>query len=111
MPVGAGARRHLAVGLVIAGWTVALVAAGAAGARRQRKRLRPSAIVDVTLAATLLGASTSWLHHSTVLFPAVAALPVAAQVAALALYGVAAAWRAFTSFGTVAGSAASFAGT
>jgi hypothetical protein len=111
LPDGAGARRHLAVGLVLAGWTVALVAAAAAGTRRRGRRLRPAAVLDAALAATLLGASTSWLHHSTVLFPAVAELPLAAQVAALVLYGVAAAWRGFTSFGTVAGAAASLAGT
>jgi hypothetical protein len=111
LPDGAGAGRHLAVGLVIAGWTVALVAAAAAGALGRGKRLRPAAVVDAALAATLLGASSSWLHHSAILFPAVAALPPAAQTAALALYGVAAAWRGFTSFGTVAGGAASLAGT
>ena len=38
-------------------------------------------------------------------------MPLAAQVAAVALYAVAAAWRGFTSLGTVASSAASFAGT
>ncbi len=74
LPEGAGSSRHRAVGLAIAGWTVALVAAAAAGAVRGGKRLRPSAVVDASLAATLLGASSSWLHHSTVLFPAVAAL-------------------------------------
>ncbi len=110
-PDGAGALRHLAVGLVIAGWTVALVAAALAVARRRGRRLRSSAVVDAALSATLLGASTSWLHHSTVLFPAVAALPLAAQAAAIALFGIAAAWRGFASFGTVAGAAASLAGT
>jgi hypothetical protein len=111
LPDGAGVGRHVAVGFVIAGWTVALVAAAAVVALRGGKRLHPSAVMDASLAATLLGASTSWLHHSAVLFPAVAELPLAGQAAALALYGVAAAWRGFTSFGTAAGAAASLAGT
>jgi hypothetical protein len=66
--------------------------------------------VDAALAATLLGASSSWLHHSTVLFPAVVALGPSAQAAVVVLYGIAAAWRAFASF-SGAGAAASFAGT
>ena len=111
LPEGAGASRHRAVGLAIAGWTLALVAAAAAGAVRGGKRLRPSAVVDAALAATLLGASSSWLHHSTVLFPAVAALGPPAQAAVVALYGIAAAWRAFAGLGVAAGVAASFAGT
>ena len=68
-------------------------------------------MTDASLAATLLGASSSWLHHSTVLFPAVAALAPPAQAAVVALYGIAAAWRAAAHLGTVAGAAASFAGT
>ena len=111
LPDGAGAERHGAVGLAIVGWTFALVAAGAVGGARAGKRLSPPAVVDAALAATLLGASCSWLHHSTILFPAVAALPPAAQAAAVALYAVAAAWRDFASWGTVAGAAASLAGT
>ncbi|MFI5119182.1 MAG: glycosyltransferase 87 family protein [Thermoanaerobaculia bacterium] len=110
-PNGAGSERHGAVGLAIAGSTLLLVATAAAGAARGGKRLRSSAVVDAALAATLLGAPTSWLHHSTVLLPAVAALPPAAQPAAVALYGVAAAWRGFTSLGAGAGVAASLAGT
>lgn len=111
LPDGAGAGRHHVVELVIAGSTVALIAAAAMGAVRIGRRLRPSAVVDAGLAATLLGASTSWLHHSTVLFPAVAALPPAAQAAAAALYAVAAAWRGFASWGTAAEAAATLAGT
>jgi len=111
LPDGAGPSRHRAVGLAVAGWTLALVAAAAAGAIRGGRRLRASAVVDASVAATLLGASSSWLHHSTVLFPAVAALGPPAQAAVVALYGIAAAWRAFASFGIVAGAAASFAGT
>ncbi len=111
LPEGAGESRHRALGLAVAGWTVALAAAAAAGAVRAGKRVRPSAVVDAALAATLLGASSSWLHHSTVLFPAVAALSPPAGVAALALYGVAAAWRLFAALGPGAGVAASFAGT
>ncbi len=110
-PVGAGESRHRALGLAVAGWTVALAAAAAAGASRGGKRVRASAVVDASLAATLLGASSSWLHHSAVLFPAVAALPPAAGVAALALYAVAAAWRLFATFGAGAGAAAPLAGT
>jgi hypothetical protein len=111
LPDGAGPSRHRALGLAIAGWTVALAAAAAAGAVRAGKRVRPSAVVDAALAATLLGASSSWLHHSSVLFPAVAALGPPAQAAVAALYGVAAAWRLFASLGAGAGAAASFAGT
>lgn len=110
-PEGAGASRQRAVGLALAGFTVALVAAAGAGAARGGKRLRPSAVVDAALAATLLGASSSWLHHSAVLFPAAAALPLPAQCAAAALYAVAAAWRAFTGWGSAAGALASLAGT
>jgi hypothetical protein len=108
---GAGASRHRAVAAVVMGLSLALLAASAWYARRHGKSLRPSAAIDLILAATLLSASSSWLHHSTALFPAVAALPPAAQVAAVALYAVAAAWRGFASWGTVAGAAASLAGT
>lgn len=111
LPEGAGRGRHRAVGLAIAGWTIALTAAAAASAGRRGRRLRPSAVVDAGLAAVLLGASTSWLHHSTVLFPAVAMLPPRAQVGVLALYGVAAAWRLPAALGTAAGTAAALAGT
>lgn len=111
LPDGAGRGRHRAVGIAIAGWTIALTAAAAAGAGRRGRRLRPSAVVDAGLAAVLLGASTSWLHHSTVLFPAVATLPPGAQAAVLALYGIAAAWRPLASMGTGAGTAAALAGT
>lgn len=111
LPRGAGASRHRAVGFAIAAWTVALVAAAAAGAGRGGMRLRPSAVVDASLAATLLGASSSWMHHSAILFPAAAALPLPAQAAAAALYAVAAAWRFFAEIGSAAGAAASLAGT
>ncbi len=111
LPEGAGRSRHRAVGLSIAACTIALVAASAAGAARGGKRLRPSAVVDAALAATLLGASSSWLHHSAVLFPAAAALPPVAQAAAAALFAAAAAWRAFAAWGSAAGIAASLAGT
>jgi len=111
LPEGAGESRHRALGFAIAGWTVALAAAAAAGAGRAGKRIRPSAVVDAALAATLLGASSSWLHHSSVLFPAVAALGPPAQAAVAVLYGVAAAWRLLASFGAGAGTAASLAGT
>jgi alpha-1,2-mannosyltransferase len=110
-PDGAGASRHRAVGLALAGVTLALAAASAAGAARAGRRLRPSAVVDSALAATLLGASSSWLHHSAVLFPAAAALPLPARCAAAALYAAAAAWRAFAPWGSGAGVAASLAGT
>ena len=111
LPEGIPSSRHRAVGLAVAGGTLALVAAAAAGASRAGRRLRPSAVVDASLAATLLGASSSWLHHSTVLFPALAALAPAAQAASLGLYAVAAAWHLFASAGPAAGAAASFAGT
>jgi hypothetical protein len=111
LPDGAGASRHRAVGFAVAGWTVALAAAAAAGAGRGGPRLRPSAVVDAGLAATLLGASSSWLHHSAVLFPAVAALGPPAQAAVVVLYAVAALWRAAAAFGPAAGAAASLAGT
>ncbi len=107
----AGPSRHVAVGLAIAAFTLALVAASAAGAGRAGKRVRPSAAVDATLAATLLGASTSWLHHSAILFPAAAAAAPPAQAAVVALYAVAAAWRGFASIGAGGGIAASLAGT
>jgi hypothetical protein len=112
MPDGAGLERHRVVGLAIAGGTVLLLAGAAANARRAGKRLLPSAVVDAGLAATLLGATvSSWLHHSTILFPAVASLPSVAQVAAVALYGVAAAWQRFATLGAGAGVTASLAGT
>ena len=111
LPDGAGESRHRALGLAIAGWTVALAAAAAAGAVRAGRRVRPSAVVDAALAATLLGASSSWLHHSSVLFPAAAALGPPVQVVVAALYGVAAAWRLFAFLGAGAGTAASLAGT
>jgi hypothetical protein len=111
LPEGAGVSRHRAVGFAIACWTAALVAAAAAGASRGGRRLRPSSVVDAALAATLLGASSSWLHHGAVLFPAVAALGPPAQAAALSLWAVAAAWRAFAAWGAVAGAAASLSGT
>jgi hypothetical protein len=111
LPEGAGASRHRAVGLTIAGWTLALVAVAAAGAARGGKRLRPSAVVDAALAATLLGASSSWMHHSAILFPAAAALPPPAQAAAAVLYVAAAAWHSFAVWGSAAGAAASLAGT
>jgi len=108
---GAGPSRHRAVGLAVAASTFALVAAAAAGAAQRGRRLRPSAVVDAGLAATLLGASSSWLHHSAVLFPAVASLPPPAQAAATALYAAAAAWRVFAAWGAAAGAAAPLAGT
>lgn len=111
VPAGAGPSRHRALGFAIAGSTVALVAAAAAGAARGGRRLRPSAVVDAALAGTLLGASSSWLHHSAVLFPAVVELRPPARIAALALYAAAAGWRLFASVGTGAGAAASLAGT
>jgi hypothetical protein len=111
LPDGAGASRHRAVGLAVAGWTLALVAAAAAGATRAGRRLRSSSVVDASLAATLLGASSSWLHHSTVLFPAVAALAPPASAAVAALFAAAAAWRALAAWGAGAGLVASLAGT
>jgi hypothetical protein len=111
LPAGAGTSRHRAVGLAVAAGTLALVAAAAAGAARNAMRLRPSAVVDAGLAAELLGASSSWLHHSAILFPAVAGLPPPAQAAAAALYAAAAAWRVLGAWGSAAGAAASLAGT
>ncbi len=110
-PAGAGPSRHAAVGLALAAFTLALVAASAAGAGRAGKRVRPSAVVDASLAATLLGASSSWLHHSTILFPAVAASAPAAQAAVVVLYAAAAAWRALGSVAAGLGVAAPLAGT
>lgn len=111
LPGGAGQSRHGAVGFALTGLTLVFVAAAAARSARAGKGLSPSAVVDAALAATLLGASSSWLHHSAVLFPAAALLPPTAQAAAAALYAAAAAWRAFAARGNVAGSAASLAGT
>jgi hypothetical protein len=106
---GAGASRHRLVAAVIMGCSLALIVASAWHARRQGKVLRPSAAIDMTLAATLLSASSSWLHHSAVLFPAVAALPPSLQAAVAALYAAAAAWRSATP--GVGGATASLAGT
>ncbi len=112
MPGGAGVKRHRAVGLAIAGGTIAVLAGAAVSAGRAGKRLLPSAVVDAALAATLLGATvSSWLHHSTILFPAVAGLPPPAQAVAVALYGIAAAWNRFASLGAGAGVTACLAGT
>lgn len=110
-PAGAGPSRHAAVGIALAAFTLALVAASAAGAGRAGKRVRPSAVVDASLAATLLAASSSWLHHSTILFPAVAASGPAAQAGVVVLYAAAAAWRALGSVAAGLGTAASLAGT
>jgi hypothetical protein len=106
---GAGPSRHHFVAVVIMGWSLALIVASAWHARRHGKFLRPSKTIDMTLAATLLSASSSWLHHSAALFPAVAALPPSLQAAVAALYAVAAAWRAATP--GAAGATASLAGT
>jgi hypothetical protein len=106
---GAGVSRHRSVAAVIMGWSLALIVASAWHARRQGKSLRPSAAIDMTLAATLLSASSSWLHHSAALFPVVAALPPSVQAAVVALYAAAAAWRSATP--GVAGATASLAGT
>jgi Glycosyltransferase family 87 len=106
---GAGASRHRSVAAVIIGWSLALIVASAWHARRQGKSLLPSAAIDMTLAATLLSASSSWLHHSAVLFPAVAALPPSLQAAVAALYAAAAAWHSATP--GIAGATASLAGT
>ena len=108
---GAGPSRHAAVGLAVAAFTLALVAASAAGAGRAGMRVRPSAVVDATLAATLLGASSSWLHHSTILFPAVTTGTPPVQAAVAVLYAVAAAWREVASLAAGGGVAASLAGT
>jgi hypothetical protein len=59
----------------------------------KRKRARASTVIDLFLAATLLAAGASWLHHATVLLPLASALPGAGIVAA-ALFAIAAAWRA-----------------
>ncbi len=107
----AGPSRHAAVGLAVGAFTLALVAASAAGAGRGGKRVRPSAVVDASLAATLLGASSSWLHHSAILFPAIAAITPTMQAAVVVLYAAAAAWRAFGSVAAGLGAAASLAGT
>ncbi|MFI5197219.1 MAG: glycosyltransferase family 87 protein [Thermoanaerobaculia bacterium] len=90
---GAGVSRHRSVAAAIMGWSLALVVASAWNARRRGKALRPSAVIDLILAATFLSASSSWLHHSTVLFPAVAVLPPFVQAGVALLYAAASTWR------------------
>lgn len=83
---GAGSTRHLLV-------AAAVFAVTSVAAVVRRKRTRASEVLDLFLAATLLAAGASWLHHATVLLPLAAALPGAGVAAAL-LFAVAAAWRA-----------------
>lgn len=90
---GAGPSRHHVVAVVIMGWSLALIVASAWHAWRHGKFLRPSKAIDMTLAATLLSASSSWLHHSTVLFPAVVVLPPFVQAGVVLLYAAASTWR------------------
>lgn len=82
---GAGSTRQLAImaGLFAATCLVTLLKGRKAGA---------PATLDAFLAAALLGAGASWLHHAAVLLPAAAALPLLGPVSA-ALFGVAGAWR------------------
>jgi len=97
-PAGATALRHAAVSAVVLLATLVLVFLG--------RRASPSSAADCLVAGTLLAASIAWLHHASVLFPALAegagaprsrAAPSArvspAAWGALGLLAVGAAWH------------------
>lgn len=70
------------------------------------RRLGPLATFDAVLAATLLAAPASWLHHAAVLFPAVPALALPVAALAAALLAFAAAWGTLGTWAPVCGTAA-----
>ncbi|MEO6324806.1 MAG: glycosyltransferase family 87 protein [Thermoanaerobaculia bacterium] len=111
VPAGAGTLRTQLVSALVAGGT--LVAALLAGRTAARQKLPfGAAAVDALVAATLLGAGAPWLHHSTLLFPAVTLGSNLVVSIITLLYGVAAAWhRAEELGGGGAAAAAAAAGT
>ena len=57
------------------------------------RKLSPVATFDALLAGTLIAARGAWLHHATVLFPAVAAFGTRRATAVAVLFGIVGAWR------------------
>jgi alpha-1,2-mannosyltransferase len=111
LPYGAGPlRTQLVSGLVAGATLLVTLLAGRAAARLRRPF--GSVAVDALVAATLLGAGASWLHHSALVFPGAMLGSEAVAILATLLYGVAAGWhRALELGGAGAASAAAAAGT
>lgn len=109
---GAGSvLRHRLVALCLLGGTLILSIRARASSRGSAATVTVVAF-DALLAATILGADSSWLHHSAILFPAAIALSNPLLASVVLLFGIAACWHRFLALAGAPGAlAASAAGT